>query len=202
MWNSSAFTSVPRLRASSVAPAPACTIIPAGLFTTARNLSSYRMSSGISSATACSGAGCGSPSISIASPPRIFCLPFAAAPSTRTCPASISSCTRALLISGIACARYASSRIPAAAASATKLRTPSSNSVSSSRSSTGTTTSGSASTPRVALYSARTDRRLDPLRNMFIDGIAHVPPTPSRRRLAAIENRPAGPWGEVPVNPS
>ena len=57
MWCSSAFTSVPRLRASSPCPAPACTIIPAGLFTTASHLSSYRMSSGMSSGVACSGSG-------------------------------------------------------------------------------------------------------------------------------------------------
>ena len=37
---SSALTSVPRLRASSVCPAPAWTIMPAGLFTIARSLSS------------------------------------------------------------------------------------------------------------------------------------------------------------------
>ena len=38
--NSSAFTSVPRLRASSALPELACTTIPAGLFTTASSLSS------------------------------------------------------------------------------------------------------------------------------------------------------------------
>ena len=37
---SNAFTSVPRLRSSSLCPAPAWTIIPAGLFTTARSSSS------------------------------------------------------------------------------------------------------------------------------------------------------------------
>ncbi len=40
MWCNRALTSVPRLRASSVAPEPAWTIMPAGLLTTARSLSS------------------------------------------------------------------------------------------------------------------------------------------------------------------
>ena len=56
-WKRSALTRVPRLRESSVEPAPAWTIMPAGLLMTARCLSSWRMSRGMSSGKAWSGVG-------------------------------------------------------------------------------------------------------------------------------------------------
>src|SRR5271170_273208 len=146
--------------------------MPAGLLTTARYLSSWRMSSAMSSGMAWRGAGCGEPSISMDSPPWSFCLVLAGLPSTRTWPASMRSWTRARLISGIAWARYWSRRRLAAAGSAMKVRIlVSASSSSSSKSMMGTGGGRASSTPRVARYSGFTVRRRWPLGSMFLDGM-------------------------------
>src|SRR5579883_2773467 len=113
---SSAFTSVPRFRASSVAPAPACTIIPARLSITARSSSSYTMSRGMSSAIARSGSTAAGPCTLMSSPPRSRSDALAAFPSTCTSPCAINCCTRARLTSAIFAARYWSRRAPASSA--------------------------------------------------------------------------------------
>src|SRR5580765_7699346 len=128
------------------------------------------MVSGISSGKAFRGGGCGVPSISMDSPPWSFSFAFAGCPLRRTCPCSMSSCTRARLMSGIACARYWSSRRPAASGAAIKAWTWSS--ASSSTSSWGITGGGDGSTPRVARYSCFTVWRRLPFGSMYLDGMS------------------------------
>ena len=107
---SSAFTSVP-----CEFPAPACTIIPAGLLTAMTSSSSYSTSSGIASGSAL-GAARGSSSTSIVSPARTFCESFATFPFSRTRPCSINSCARVRESSGQFAVTARSSLCPASSA--------------------------------------------------------------------------------------
>ena len=126
----------------------------------------------MSSGVACSGSGCGSPSISIASPPCSFC--FALAHSAVDAhlpgfdqqlhprPADLRNRLRQVGVQPHSRRGGVGHKRPHAVLELGILV----------EIEHGHRTSGSASTPRVARYSARTDCRRWPLGSMFLEGIA------------------------------